>query len=97
MEHNLRYWEKHIATMTDEQKNYDRPYIRNTCTGRMLLCCGEMIREVAVEDYHGKLYIVNNNGKRYNSFAEMDCLNAKGQPKLTVYYRRNYIGLANCF
>ena len=97
MQRNLLAWEKHIVTMSDEQKNYNMPYIRNTCTGRMLLCCGDKICEVAVEDYKGKLYIVSTDGKRYNTFAEMDCLNAKGQPKLTVYYRRKYIGLATCF
>jgi len=97
MERTLRRREANIATMTDEQKNYVRPSIRNTCTGRMLLSMGDMVREVAVEKYNGKLYIVNDDGKRYETFADMDCLNAKGQPKLTVYYRKKHIGLANLF
>jgi hypothetical protein len=97
MERNVRSWEAHIATMTEQQKNYANPSIRNTCTGRMLLSTGDMVREIAVEQYKGKLYIVNDDGKRYTSFADMDCLNAKGQPKLTVYYRKKYIGLANLF
>ena len=89
--------EADIATMTDEQKNYRRPYIRNTCTGRMLLSVGDMVREIAVEEYNGKLYIVTDDNKRYEKFAEIDCLNAKGQPKLTAYYRKKYIGIANLF
>jgi hypothetical protein len=97
MERNLRSWEAHIATMTEKQKNYVRPSIRNTCTGRMLLSMGDMVREIAVEEYKGKLYIVNDDDKRYETFADMDCLNAKGQPKLTVYYRKKHIGLANLF
>jgi hypothetical protein len=63
----------------------------------MLLSTGDMVREIAVEEYNGKLYIVNDDGKRYETFADMDCLNAKGQPKLTVYYRKKHIGLANLF
>jgi NAD-dependent dihydropyrimidine dehydrogenase PreA subunit len=97
MERNVRSWETHIATMTEEQKNYARPSIRNTCTGRMLLSTGDMVCEIAVEEYKGKLYIVNEDGKRYEKFADMDCLNTKGQPKLTVYYRKKHIGLANLF
>jgi len=97
MERNVCSWEAHIATMTEEQKNYSNPSIHNSCTGRMLLSTGDMVREIAVEDYNGKLYIVNDDGKRYEKFADMDCLNAKGQPKLTVYYRKKHIGLANLF
>ena len=97
MERNVRSWEAQIATMTEEQKNYAYPSIRNSCTGRMLLSVGDMVHEIAVETYKGKLYIVNDDGKRYTKFADMDCLNAKGQPKLTVYYRKKHIGLANLF
>jgi len=70
-----------------------------------LLVIGDTVKKIYLEkDYSNggnspAYYIrVHRDEKRYTTFAEIgDCLNAKGQPKITVNYRKRTLSVADLF
>jgi hypothetical protein len=72
-----------------------------------LLVIGDLVKKIYTEIHWNEdhdlatspVYIrVEGCRKRYNTFAEIgDCLNAKGQPKITVNYRKKTFSVADLF
>jgi hypothetical protein len=70
-----------------------------------LLIIGDVVKKVYCEtdwscdrDKRTNYIRVQGDRKRYTTFAEIgDCLNAKGQPKMTVNYRKRTFSVADLF
>lgn len=99
MTRNVEYFERRCAAHTEEENNYERPSIHDYgYKQRLYITVGDAIKEVAYELYKGEHYIVDREGNRYKTFADLgDCLNAEGKPRITIKYRNGMHPVANLF
>jgi len=99
MTRTVEHFERMCATHTEEENNYERPRMRDYgFKQRLYIAVGDVIKEIAYELYKGTHYIVDREGNRYKTFAELgDCLNADGKPRITIKYRKGMHPVANLF
>ena len=93
----LEQVEKHCAKFTDVENAAEPPIVWRNGSKRLLLMIGDTMKDIAFDNYRGFKYLVSGT-KRYKTFAEMgDCLNASGQPRLTLITPKALISVSHLF
>jgi hypothetical protein len=66
---------------------------------KAFLIVGDTVKNIYVKYFQNQDWIaMSDSDKLYKTFAEIgDCLNAEGQPKITVAYRRQMISVSHLF
>jgi len=93
-EHDVKFWKNKCAEEGDEPL---RPSYHGK--NRIYLAIQDIVQPVTpFKNEQGEFIMNLNTMQAYKSFADIPgCLNEAGKPKLTVFYKDKYIGLAEQF